>query len=303
LLEDLRMVDMRTGRSDVGTNSSDEGETATIAIAAFYKFFPVADPDALLAPVTAALESLGIRGTVLFAYEGMNGTIAGPLAALNAAIPFLENHTGSGTLELKRSYGASAPFRRLRVRHRPEIVTLGLSTAEADPSKHVGKYVEPEDWNALILDPDVLVIDTRNSYEVRIGSFKGAIDPKTSSFGQLPVYVRGELTAADRKRKVAMFCTGGIRCEKATALMVAEGFEEVYHLRGGILSYLERVPEAQSLWTGGCYVFDERIAVGHGLVRTDHSMCKACGSPLSAEDRAHPDYVLNLRCGFCSAKP
>jgi UPF0176 protein len=267
----------------------------TFKIAAFYRFFSVASPEALVLVVKTMLLERAILGTVLIAPEGINGTIAGEPDALHAALTELERLTGSGTLEPKFSFAEKTAFKRLRVSVKREIVTMGVP--EADPTKHVGKYVEPEDWNALISDPDVLVIDTRNGYEVRIGTFKGAVDPKTSSFRELPKFVRENIH--DRKRKVALFCTGGIRCEKATSLMVAEGFEQVFHLKGGILKYLERVPESESLWNGGCYVFDKRVAVGHGLTPTDHTMCHACGSPLAEVDRAHPDFVQNKHCAYC----
>lgn len=267
-----------------------------VEIAAFYKFFALTDLPAVQERVKAALRKLGAYGTVLVAPEGINGTIAG--VGIARSIAALEALTGSGPLEVKYSAYNTVPFGRLRVRIKREIVTL--KAPEADPTQHVGHYVEPKDWNALIDDPEVLVIDTRNAYEVRIGTFKRAIDPKTQSFSELKDYVKRELKDVPRSTKLAMFCTGGIRCEKSTALMIAEGFEQVFHLRGGILNYLEHVPEHETRWEGGCFVFDHRVAVTHGVVPSGHTMCPACGAPLAAEDRAHPSYVESKQCGYCA---
>ncbi len=234
----------------------------TLAVSAFYKFVSLADAAGLRAPIKAALEERGIKGTVLLAPEGVNGTLAGEAEALADAMRFLRALAPFADLESKESLAETMPFKRLKVRLKKEIVTLGIPGI--DPNDQVGTYVAPQDWNALISDPDVLVIDTRNHFECEAGTFQGAVDPMTKSFGEFPDYVRREL-AGSKDRPVAMFCTGGIRCEKATAFMLREGFSKVYHLKGGILKYLETVAPQDSLWRGSCFVFDEREGLGHGL--------------------------------------
>jgi UPF0176 protein len=266
-----------------------------VDVAAFYKFFPLARPEDTQPKLRAALASVNTRGTVLLAPEGVNGTIAS--LRIQEALAHVERLTGSGPLEVKLSKAPALPFNRLHVKVKKEIVTFGAP--EADPTTRVGHYVEAQDWNALLAESDVLVIDTRNQYETRIGTFEGALDPRTQSFGQFKDFVRESLRNVPRSTKVAMFCTGGIRCEKATSLMLAEGFEQVFHLRGGILSYLEHVPEAESKWNGACFVFDHRVAVTHGVVPSGHTMCKACGAPLHESDLRHDAYVFGKRCGFC----
>jgi len=235
-------------------------------VAALYQFAALPDCEELRQPLHDLCAGLGIFGTLLLAHEGINGTVAGEEAAIDALIEELRHGERFGgrleAMELKFSTAAEMPFRRLKVKVRPEIVTLGVPAI--DPERQRGTYVEPEDWNALIADPDVLVIDTRNRFEVEMGSFEGALDPETRKFSQFPDFVRRSLDPARHKR-IAMFCTGGIRCEKASAYLRAEGFPEVYHLKGGILRYLETVPEAESRWRGECFVFDERVALGHGL--------------------------------------
>lgn len=231
-----------------------------IEVAAFYQFAPLPEFAALQAPIRDVCEENGVRGICLLAAEGINGTLAGSPQGLAAAMAGMRACSG---LELpsKASFAAEMPFKRLKVRLKKEIVTLGK---HADPNARVGQYVAPKDWNALISDPDVIVVDTRNHFEYQAGTFKGAIDPETKSFGEFPDYVAAKL--ADKKdKRIAMFCTGGIRCEKATAFLLDQGFDQVFHLQGGILKYLEEVPEEQSLWQGGCFVFDERVALGHGL--------------------------------------
>jgi UPF0176 protein len=267
-----------------------------VDVAAFYKFFALKGIDTIRAELHAALAQLNTRGTVLLAPEGVNGTIAG--TQIPAALEHVMRLTGCGALEIKRSKVPKIPFNRLHVKLKREIVTLGAP--EVDPTKRVGAYVEARDWNALLADPDVVVIDTRNHYETRIGTFEGAIDPQTQAFGELKTFVREKLKDMPRSKKVAMFCTGGIRCEKATSLMLAEGFEQVYHLRGGILSYLEQVPVEESKWRGGCFVFDHRVAVTHGVVPSGHTMCQACGAPLDEMDLRHDAYVFEKSCGFCA---
>ncbi len=235
-------------------------------VAAFYQFTALPDFRELREPLRAFCSGLGLKGSVLLAPEGINGTIVGSENGISALVEELRSGALFGgrldNLELKFSHAEAMPFGRMKVRLKKEIVTLGDKTA--DPTKQVGTYVEPPDWNALIAAPDTLLIDTRNAFEVAMGTFEGAVDPKIASFGKFRDFVAQELDAA-RHRKIAMFCTGGIRCEKASALLLAQGFGEVYHLKGGILNYLEQVPEAESRWRGECFVFDERIALGHGL--------------------------------------
>lgn len=234
-----------------------------VAVAAFYRFIDLPDYRSLQAPLRDFCAAQGIKGILLLAAEGFNGTLAGPEAGLRAVLAELGRLTGAGEVSARWSQAPAMPFGRLKVRLKAEIVTMG--EPGINPNAAVGTYVEPQDWNALISDPDTLVIDTRNGFEVQMGSFAGAIDPQTRSFGEFPAFVRHKLRP-DGQKKVAMYCTGGIRCEKATAFMLQQGFGEVYHLKGGILNYLETIPPDQSLWSGGCFVFDERVALGHGLV-------------------------------------
>ena len=223
-----------------------------------------------------------MKGTLLLAREGINGTIAGPEAGVAEVVAAIRALPGCAALDVKYSTATDPPFQRTKVRLKKEIVTLGIP--EVDPARDVGAYVAPEDWNALISDPDTILIDTRNDYEVAIGTFKGAIDPKTKRFGEFPQWFeenRGKISPAT---KVAMFCTGGIRCEKSTAFLRAEGVENVFHLKGGILNYLEKVPEAESLWEGDCFVFDERVSLRHGLAQGDYQICKDCQWPVKRGD-------------------
>ena len=231
-----------------------------IEIAAFYQFAPLPEFAALREPIRATCDSHGVRGICLLAAEGINGTLAGTPEGLAAALAEIRRLTGLDVPH-KSSFAETIPFKRLKVRLKKEIVTLGRPV---DPTARVGQYVAPKDWNALIADPDVIVVDTRNHFEVEAGTFQRAVDPQTKSFGEFPAFVAQRLADAKNKR-IAMFCTGGIRCEKATAYLLDQGFSQVFHLKGGILKYLEEVPEEQSLWQGGCFVFDERVALGHGL--------------------------------------
>lgn len=235
---------------------------APIAVSAFYKFVALADPASLRAPLLDAALRNGIKGTILLAPEGINGTIAGEAAQLAAMMAFIRSHPEFHDLDSKESHADEMPFGRMKVRLKKEIVTMGVP--DVSPAHLVGTYVNPEGWNALITDPDVLVIDTRNSFEVQAGSFARAIDPGTQSFGEFPAYVEKAL-AGQEQRRIAMFCTGGIRCEKATSYLRQKGFENVFHLKGGILKYLETIPPEQSLWQGSCFVFDEREGLTHGL--------------------------------------
>lgn len=234
----------------------------TLTVAALYCFAPFDDPAALRQPLLELCQAQSVCGTLLLACEGINGTIAGQAAAIDAVITHIRALPGCGGVDVKYSSAATPPFRRMKVRLKREIVTLGLPGI--DPARDVGRYVDPSDWNALVGDPDTVLIDTRNSYEVAIGSFAGAVDPGTRSFGEFPDWWRANRERFAGKR-IAMFCTGGIRCEKSTAFLRAEGVADVAHLRGGILAYLEQVPAADSLWHGDCFVFDERVSVGHGL--------------------------------------
>ncbi|MGC3980780.1 MAG: rhodanese-related sulfurtransferase [Steroidobacteraceae bacterium] len=267
-------------------------------VAALYKFVSLPDCATLIPALQNHCDQHGVKGTLLLAQEGINGTIAGTHEDIKAVLAYLRSDARLADLEHKESLAEEMPFHRMKVRLKREIVTMGLP--EVDPSKMAGTYVKPQDWNALISDPDVVVIDTRNDYEVAIGTFKGAIDPNIKSFRDLPDWVRQQ-KSLDKKPKVAMFCTGGIRCEKSTAFMRAEGFDEVYHLQGGILKYLETVPEQNSLWQGECFVFDERVAVGHGLHQGEFELCRSCRYPLGAEDRTSPLYELGVSCAHCHA--
>ena len=269
----------------------------TWTVAALYKFVSLPDAERLRAPLLAACEDAGACGTLLLAGEGINGTIAAQEDGIEQVLAFLRRDDRFADLEIKYSQAEERPFYRMKVRLKKEIVTLGAGSV--DPNDRVGTYVAPEDWNALIADPDVLVIDTRNDYEVAIGTFEGADNPHTASFREFPAYVE-KLKAEGRTPKVAMFCTGGIRCEKASSLMLREGFDEVYHLKGGILKYLETVPAAQSKWRGDCFVFDNRVSVRHGLEQGEYDLCHACRLPLSPADRAAPEYRPGVACPHCA---
>jgi UPF0176 protein len=266
-------------------------------IAALYHFTRFDDPAALRAPLLALSEDAGVCGTLLLAREGINGTIAGPHDGISRVLDHLRTLPGCATLDWKESTSEAAPFGRMKVRLKREIVTMGVP--DVDPRAGVGHYVAPSEWNALIESPDVAVIDTRNAYEVAIGTFRGAVDPGTKSFRDFPAWWEANKARFHNKR-VAMFCTGGIRCEKSTNYLLGQGVEEVYHLKGGILKYLEEVPEADSLWHGDCFVFDGRVSVGHGLRRGPHLLCHACRRPILPEDRAHPDYEAGVACHHCA---
>lgn len=269
-----------------------------IRVAALYRFTPFPDPGALRGPLLAACEQVGVKGTLLLAHEGINGTIAGTDNAIAAALAHVRALPGCADTEVKFSHAPEMPFNRMKVRLKREIVTMG--EPHIDPTQSVGRYVDPMDWNALIADPDTLVIDTRNDYEVAVGTFKGAVDPETEAFGEFPAWFRAHReTLLAGKKKVAMFCTGGIRCEKSTSFLRGEGIEDVFHLKGGILKYLETVPEDQSLWEGDCFVFDERVTVKHGLVPGEYGLCRACRRPISDDDKASADYEEGISCPRC----
>jgi UPF0176 protein len=265
-------------------------------IATFYKFARLADFTEKRTPLLTHCQAHSIKGTILLAAEGVNGTIAGSRQAIDSVLSFLRSDPRLVDLEHKESSADFPPFERMKVLLKKEIVTLGLS--DIDPNDRVGTYVSPEEWNAIICDPDVTVIDTRNDYEVSIGTFRGAQNPRTASFRQFPDYVRNHLDPSKHK-KIAMFCTGGIRCEKASSFMLAQGFQEVYHLKGGILKYLEEVPEQESLWQGECFVFDQRVAVREGVAVGTHDMCLSCGHPISEADKTSPDYQQGISCPYC----
>lgn len=267
--------------------------------AALYKFVSLPDYKDLQQPILDACVQHNIKGTLLLAKEGINGTIAGEPANIHAILTYLRQYPQFSDLEHKESYADSHPFYRMKVKLKKEIVTMGVK--DVDPNQVVGTYVKPEDWNALISDPDVTLLDTRNDYETHIGTFKGAIDPKTTTFREFPQYVEQNLDK-NKNKKVAMFCTGGIRCEKASSYMKQLGFEEVYHLQGGILKYLETVPKEESLWEGECFVFDQRVGVKHGLEVGEYDQCYACRMPLSPEELNSDQYTPGISCPYCYDK-
>lgn len=268
----------------------------SIVVAALYHFTRLPNYADLQAPLRDLCEDNGIKGTLLLADEGINGTVAGNRTAIDALLDWLHKRAEFEGLEHKESYAPAMPFYRLKVRLKKEIVTMGVPGT--DPTKIVGTYVEPEDWNDLIADPDTIIIDTRNDYEVQIGTFEGAVNPETDAFREFPDWVARNENKLKGK-KIAMFCTGGIRCEKSTAYMKSQGYEDVFHLKGGILKYLESVPEEQSTWNGECFVFDERVSVGHGLRVGPHTLCRACRHPLSPEDLRSPHFKEGISCAHC----
>jgi UPF0176 protein len=268
----------------------------SIVVAALYKFVRFDDPAASRTDLAKLCCAEGVKGTLLLAREGINGTIAGSRGGIDAVLAHIRSLPGCEDLEHKEAEAGEMPFHRMKVRLKREIVTMGVE--DIDPNQIVGTYVNPEDWNDLISDPDTVVIDTRNEYEVAIGTFEGAIDPDTKSFSEFPGWFRSKHNEFAGK-KIAMFCTGGIRCEKSTAFARQAGAEEVYHLKGGILKYLELIPREQSKWNGGCFVFDERVSVGHGLEPDGHVLCRACRMPLSPEDLNHVLFEEGVSCHHC----
>ena len=275
----------------------------SVQVAALYRFARFPDPAALREPLLALCKQQGVRGTLLLAGEGINGTIAGSEEAIAAVLAHIRTLPGCADIEVKFSAADSMPFYRMKLRVKREIVTMGQG--DLDPAANAGTYVDPQDWNALISDPDTIVIDTRNDYEVSMGSFRGAIDPETPSFRDFPDWFRDRRDALLREgkpTKVAMYCTGGIRCEKSTAFLAQEGVEDVFHLKGGILKYLETVPRDESLWDGECFVFDERVSVGHGLSQGSHVLCRACRRPVSEEGTKSPLYEEGVSCAACHSE-
>lgn len=265
-------------------------------IVAYYKFVPLPDFEERRGPLLEVCEANGVKGTILLAAEGINSTIAGTEAGIEAVLDYLQSDPAIGPLVVKRSQADEIPFYRMKVRLKKEIVRLGMP--EVNPNDQVGEYVAPEDWNALISAPNVVLVDTRNDYEYEIGSFKGALNPNTKSFRDFPQYVEEEL--ADKKdQPIAMFCTGGIRCEKSTSLLLKQGFKKVYHLEGGILNYLEKVEAKNSLWNGDCFVFDNRVTVDHQLEPGDYEMCHACRHAITDEDKQSPHFQEGISCPYC----
>ncbi|MEY4159501.1 MAG: hypothetical protein RLZZ136_122 [Pseudomonadota bacterium] len=295
--------------NDIATaqNTADSSQNPPQCVAALYHFCRLPDYASLRAPLEQVCREQGVRGTLLLAAEGINGTIASSQKGIDAVLAHIRALPGCSDLEVKFSSAAAMPFHRMKVRLKREIVTMG--EPDIDPLGSVGTYVEAQDWNALIADPNTIVIDTRNDYEVAVGTFSGAIDPKTRTFREFPAWFRQErakLLGANQdgsaKPKVAMFCTGGIRCEKSTSFLKQEGIDEVYHLKGGILKYLETIPPEQSLWEGECFVFDQRVTVGHGLVEGSYGLCHACRRPVSAADQASALYEAGVSCPACHAE-
>ena len=265
-------------------------------VCALYKFVTLENFEGLRKPLLNAMLGNEVHGTLLLAQEGINGTIAGSRQGIDEVLAFLRSDPRLAELDSKESLTDEMPFKRTKVKLKKEIVTMGV--VGIDPKRVVGTYVEPEDWNALISDPDVMLIDTRNDYEYQVGTFKNAINPKTVNFREFPAYVE-EHVLPQKPKKVAMFCTGGIRCEKSTAYLKERGIAEVYHLKGGILKYLEKVEESETLWEGECFVFDDRVTVNHKLERGDYDQCHACRLPITETDKANEKYQAGISCPFC----
>ncbi len=270
-----------------------------IVVCALYKFVTLENYQALRQPIHNVMEKNHVRGTLLLANEGINGTIAGSRHAIDTVITWLKSDSRLAELECKESITGVMPFNRTRVKLKKEIVTMGIEGI--DPKQVVGTYVNAQEWNSLIDDPEVLVIDTRNDYEFQVGTFKNAINPNTQSFREFPQYVKENLDS-DKHKKVAMFCTGGIRCEKSTAFLKQQGFDEVYHLKGGILKYLEEMPIESTLWEGECFVFDERVTVNHQLKKGSYDQCNACRLPITEVDKISDKYQQGVSCPHCFDK-
>ena len=273
--------------------------TGNVVVAALYRFARFPDFDSFREPLQRLMLEQQVRGTLLLAAEGINGTIAGPRAGIDTILDWLQQDARFAGLETKESFVDENPFYRSKVKLKQEIVTMGV--ADIDPNHIVGTYVDPSQWNELISDPEVLLLDTRNKYEVEIGTFENAVNPETDSFREFPDYVARNLDPA-KHRKVAMFCTGGIRCEKSTAYLKQQGFEHVYHLKGGILKYLEEVAEAETRWQGECFVFDNRVTVNHKLESGDYDQCHACRMPITEQDKQSEHYQQGVSCHHCYDK-
>jgi UPF0176 protein len=274
-------------------------DQSQIVVCALYKFVTLEKFQDLRQPLLKVMEYNKIRGTLLLAAEGINGTVASNRKGIDALLAWFEKDTRLGKIVVKESFESSNPFNRIKVKLKKEIVTMGIEGI--DPKQVVGTYVNPKDWNALISDPDVVLVDTRNAYEVKVGTFEGALNPNTTNFREFPQYVRDNLDPKINK-KVAMFCTGGIRCEKSTAYLKEQGFDEVYHLQGGILKYLEQVPEADTMWQGECFVFDNRVTVNHQLEKGEYDQCHACRLPITKEEQTSDQYLEGVSCPHCFDK-
>ena len=285
--------------TSVNNTTATQQSSNSITICALYKFVRLDAFEALREPLIAQMKNVDVKGTLLLAAEGINGTIAGPQAGVDSVLAFLDSQPGLANIVHKESYTQENPFHRTKVKLKKEIVTMGVEGL--DPLQVVGTYVKPKDWNALISDPEVLLVDTRNDYEVEIGTFENAVNPNTETFREFPEYVEKNLDK-NKHKKVAMFCTGGIRCEKSTAYMKEQGFEEVYHLEGGILKYLEEVPSTETMWQGECFVFDGRVAVNHDLEQGQYDQCFACRFPLTEQEKQDEHYIKGISCHRCHDK-
>jgi len=272
---------------------------SNIVVSALYKFATLEDFTELRQPLLSLMEEQQVKGTLLLAKEGINGTIAGDRKGIDAVLNWLRSDPRLAGIQTKESYEKEMPFYRTKVKLKKEIVTMGVENI--DPNAIVGTYVKPEDWNALISDPEVLLIDTRNDYEVHIGTFKGAVNPVTDTFREFPQYVKDNLDP-EKHKKVAMYCTGGIRCEKSTAYLKEQGFDEVFHLQGGVLKYLEEVPVEKSLWEGECFVFDNRVAVNHSLEKGQYDQCYACRYPITEAEKQSEQFIPGVSCPHCFDK-
>jgi UPF0176 protein len=283
----------------ISTTSVNTELSNTITICALYKFVRLDAFESLREPLINKMTSVEVRGTLLLAAEGINGTIAGPQQGVDKVLAFLNEQPSLDHIAYKESYAQTNPFHRTKVKLKTEIVTMGVEGI--DPNQVVGTYVKPKDWNALISDPEVLLVDTRNDYEIEIGTFKNAVNPNTTTFREFPDYVEKNLDK-NKHKKVAMYCTGGIRCEKSTAYLKEQGFEEVYHLEGGILKYLEEVPSAETMWQGECFVFDGRVAVNHDLEQGQYDQCFACRFPITEAEKESEHYIEGVSCHRCYDK-
>lgn len=278
------------------TSCGASSASTPVVVCALYEFATLENIELLRQPLLDVMLAHDVKGTLLLAQEGINGTIAGSRDGIDAVLAHLRSDSRLANVDCKESFDESQPFYRTKVKLKKEIVTLGVEGI--DPKRVVGTYIKPQDWNALISDPDVVLVDTRNDYEVEIGTFKGALDPKTKTFREFPQYVAANLDKTKHK-KVAMFCTGGIRCEKSTAYLKEQGFDEVYHLEGGILKYLEQVPQEESLWQGECFVFDNRVTVDHQLQKGHFDQCHACRRPITEDDKRSRHYQAGVSCHHC----
>ena len=291
------MADLIANMQDMLTKARRHSNARGFVVAAMYKFASLPDYEALQPIIQALCDRAGALGTILLAEEGINGTICAPEDGMTDIMRWIMDEPRFDGISMKFSHSPDQAFLRMKVRLKREIVTMGCP--EIKPAEKTGTYVEPAEWDALVADPDVVVIDTRNTYETAIGMFEGAVDPETTNFRDFPAWAKTLANSEDRPKKVAMYCTGGIRCEKASALMMEYGFDDVYHLKGGILKYLEDIPAQNSSWNGECFVFDGRVAVDHDLQPGSYGMCHACRMPLSEADMQHADYVDGISCHHC----